>query len=278
MDTTIEIAPEINETGRAELIEEISTLTGISMVDSATWSCLWFSDMKRLQELVDAFPECAGFKILKKSDDDDDNSTPDTPQTLRKRRIGQILSEEVTSSEVITPSKHSKAVKKLCLEKDQESCIITEEGEPIEVCHILPFAISRPAGQEHFLFWAILSVFWTEDRINEWKRQIFGDDGIEVCQNLLTLCPNAHRLWGQARCALQPLSMREDKKSLKIRFFWLQSRDFTKKMRITARPYLPAILDPGPMHAKLFDAISGAAGVNDEELFDSDDGYDDDDE
>lgn len=206
-----------------------------------------------------------------------------------------------------------------CLERDQESCIITKGGEPIEVCHILPFAISRPAGQEHFIFWSILSVFWTEDRTNEWKRQILGDDGIEVCHNLLTLCPNAHRLWGRARFALQPLSMREDKKSLKIRFFWLQSRDFTKKMRITARPYLPAILDPGPMHAKLFDglsetklcsgdtftlttddpqskplpsiellqmqwtlqrliAISGAAGVNDEELFDSDDGYDDDDE
>lgn len=57
MDTTIEIAPEINETGRAELIEEISTLTAIRMVDSATWSCLWFSDMERLQELVDAVHE-----------------------------------------------------------------------------------------------------------------------------------------------------------------------------------------------------------------------------
>ncbi|KAJ9201897.1 hypothetical protein DTO164E3_3335 [Paecilomyces variotii] len=255
--------------------------------------------MERLQELVDAVHESrtglttnliinllVGSQSVqalrswtargRKKSDDDDDSTPDTPQTPRKRRIGQISSEEVTSSEVVTPSKHSKAVKKLCLEKDQESCTITEAGEPIEVCHILPFAISKPAGQEHFIFRAILSVFWTEDRTNEWKRQILGDDGIE-------------------------------------------SRDFTKKMRITARPYLPAILDPGPMHAKLFDglsetklcsgdtftlttddpqskplpsiellqmqwtlqrliAISGAAGVNDEELFDSDDGYDDDDE
>ncbi|KAJ9307370.1 hypothetical protein DTO217A2_3052 [Paecilomyces variotii] len=136
MDTTLEIAPEINETGRAELIEEISILTGISTVDSATWSCLWFSDMKRLQELVDAVHESRtglttnliinllvgsqSVQVLRswaargrKKSDDDDDSTPDTSQTPRKRRIEQILLEEVTSSEVVTPSKHSKTVKKL---------------------------------------------------------------------------------------------------------------------------------------------------------------------
>ncbi|KAJ9195286.1 hypothetical protein DTO027B5_6495 [Paecilomyces variotii] len=102
MDTTLEIAPEINETGRAELIEEISILTGISTVDSATWSCLWFSDMERLQEIVDAVHESrtglttnliinllVGSQSVqalrswtargRKKSDDDDDSTPDTP-------------------------------------------------------------------------------------------------------------------------------------------------------------------------------------------------------
>ncbi|KAJ9264668.1 hypothetical protein DTO212C5_7050 [Paecilomyces variotii] len=279
MDTTSEIAPELNATGRAELIEELSTMTGISMVDSATWSCFWFADVERLQQLVDMVRESQGGGLAtslttrtllgplnvqalrswaargRKTNNDDD-STPGTPQTPRKRRAGQISSEEVASSELVAPFKRSKAAKKLCLERDQETCIITKAGEPVEVCHIFPFNMGGPATQEHFTFWATLSTFWTEDRIDAWKKQIFGDSSTEVCQNLLTLCPNAHKLWGKARFAFQPVSMGEDGKSLKVRFFWLQSRGFARQMSITTRPYLPAALDSGPRHAKLFNCLS----------------------
>ncbi|KAL4817107.1 hypothetical protein BDW67DRAFT_160636 [Aspergillus spinulosporus] len=47
MESTIDRS-EVNDVGRAQLIHKVSALTGIKHVDSATWSCLWFSDVKRL--------------------------------------------------------------------------------------------------------------------------------------------------------------------------------------------------------------------------------------
>ncbi|KAL4983299.1 hypothetical protein BDW68DRAFT_181744 [Aspergillus falconensis] len=102
MEGTIDIAPEANDVERAQLIEKISALTGIKNVDSATWSCLWFSNVKRLQELLDAIQESRQgpiFAILgnvenaralrtwaaslqKKNDERDD--TLDTAQVPRK--------------------------------------------------------------------------------------------------------------------------------------------------------------------------------------------------
>ncbi|KAJ9244060.1 hypothetical protein DTO207G8_5093 [Paecilomyces variotii] len=217
--------------------------------------------MERLQELVDAVHESrtglttnliinllVGSQSVqalrswtargRKKSDDDDDSTPDTPQTPRKRRIGQISSEEVTSSEVVTPSKHSKAVKKLCLEKDQESCILTEAGEPIEVCHILPFAIKSRLHEENENHSTPISTCNIGPRPNACK--LF--DGLSETK----------------LCSGDTFTLTtDDPQSKPLPSIELLQMQWTLQRLI---------------------AISGAAGVNDEELFDSDDGYDDDDE
>jgi hypothetical protein len=52
--TIEELVPETNDPLRAELIHRISDLTQLETVDSATWSCLWLADIKRLEELVES--------------------------------------------------------------------------------------------------------------------------------------------------------------------------------------------------------------------------------
>ncbi|KAF9886521.1 hypothetical protein FE257_011428 [Aspergillus nanangensis] len=44
------------------------------------------------------------------------------------------------------------------------------------------------------------------------------DDGLCV---LTTLCNYVHHLWGNARFALEPIEMSDNKTSLKMRFWWL---------------------------------------------------------
>jgi hypothetical protein len=74
-------------------------------------------------------------------------------------------------------------------------------------------------------FWRLLGVFWTTDRVAEWKNKIFPnpnhpDTGIEACFNLISLCPDAHWYWNKGRFALKPLEISDDKKKLTVQFFW----------------------------------------------------------
>lgn len=55
-----------------------------------------------------------------------------------------------------------------------------------------------------------------------WKKDLFGRRGTEICENLVTMGPTVHAYWGAAFFALKPLELSEDKKSLKLQFFWLR--------------------------------------------------------
>ena len=70
-----------------------------------------------------------------------------------------------------------------------------------------------------------MNVFWTEDRVTEWRNKIFPDPnhpdtGVEACFNLISLGPSAHWHWDKGRFAFKPLEMSDDKKKLTVQFFW----------------------------------------------------------
>ena len=73
--------------------------------------------------------------------------------------------------------------------------------------------------------WEHLSLFWDEDRINEWKNTIFPDAqnpdiGVERCFNLISLSLDAHDMWNKGFFALKPLEPSLDGKTLTVQFFW----------------------------------------------------------
>jgi hypothetical protein len=74
-------------------------------------------------------------------------------------------------------------------------------------------------------FWRLLGVFWTDDRVAEWRNKIFpnpnhSDTGVEACFNLISLGAEAHWHWNNGRFALKPLEISDDKKKLTVQFFW----------------------------------------------------------
>jgi len=87
---------------------------------------------------------------------------------------------------------------------------------------------ANPSNPQHIAqtsFWWLLNVFWTEDRVTEWRNKIFPDPnhpdtGVEACFNLISLSASAHWHWNKGRFALKPLEMSDDKKKLTVQFFW----------------------------------------------------------
>ncbi|RAQ40926.1 hypothetical protein AFGD_007165 [Aspergillus flavus] len=125
-------------------------------------------------------------------------------------------------------------------------------GEPVQVCHIYPFALGIEAEWEKEKFWNILKIFWDLETVDRWKKDIIGPNGTEVPQNLLYLSTVVHDLWGSARLAFEPVEMSEEKTSLTMRFWWLPSRAYSKEMDMCVAPSLPSDLKASPYNAKLW--------------------------
>jgi hypothetical protein len=61
-----------------------------------------------------------------------------------------------------------------------------------------------------------------------------------------------------ARFALQPVELSEDKKVLKVKFFWLPVAKYRKSIAITTRPSLPSDLKHVGKQTKLFNCETSA--------------------
>jgi hypothetical protein len=101
-------------------------------------------------------------------------------------------------------------------------------------------------------FWAMLRAYWSEEKIDRWENAIFSDKGREVCSNLMTLAPSVHKYWERALFALRPLSMSEDRKSLRVQFFWLKQCARTASLTASILPELPSNLDSPGENIKLY--------------------------
>jgi hypothetical protein len=71
--------------------------------------------------------------------------------------------------------------------------------------------------------WELLRLCWRDDRVKAWHDKIFSKGAFtEVCYNLISVNPLAHRYHGNGYFALKPIELSTDRKCLKVRFFWLQ--------------------------------------------------------
>ncbi|KAE8158947.1 hypothetical protein BDV40DRAFT_274645 [Aspergillus tamarii] len=148
--------------------------------------------------------------------------------------------------------KRLESTKDTASERDNECCVITKMGEPIQICHIYPYALGVMAESEWEKFWSHLEIFWPPETIARWKKDIMGPDGTEVPQNLLCLSTIVHDLWGSARLAFEPVEMSEAKTSLTMRFWWLPRRAYSMEVALCVAPDLPSDLKASPCNAKLW--------------------------
>jgi len=130
-------------------------------------------------------------------------------------------------------------------------CVITKAAEPVDVAHIYPFSmrnIRQPLSLPSFSFWSVLKLFWSPERVKKWYDAIFSTDaGTEIVSNLMCLCPNAHRYHERAFFALKPVDISEDKKKLRMQFYWLPKNKFSNGVDALRVPVIPETED-GSIH------------------------------
>ena len=106
-------------------------------------------------------------------------------------------------------------------------------SEAIEIAHIYPFSLlksSSEARSRRDIVWTTLKLFWSEEKLKEWHEVIFSveDNNVNLTlpgrdnnpANLIALSRDAHNHWNNGRFALKPLDLSDDKKTLRIQFFW----------------------------------------------------------
>lgn len=93
----------------------------------------------------------------------------------------------------------------------------------VETARIYPYSLNSTVRSESF--WDILDKYWSKDVVSRRKRDVFGSKGTEVCQNLITPSTDAHVYWDAGLFALKLLSLSNDKRMLRLQFFWLCLRD-----------------------------------------------------
>ncbi|KAL2825484.1 hypothetical protein BDW59DRAFT_146282 [Aspergillus cavernicola] len=119
----------------------------------------------------------------------------------------------------------------LTRERDGNKCVLTKTG-PCDVAHIFAHSLIRPKKQQTASdkcipsMWSVLSMFWSKDQVEKWKRTIFGVEsngliGEDGVFNLLCLRPDLQRAWAQGSFGLRPLSLSDDETEMVLELQWL---------------------------------------------------------
>jgi len=87
----------------------------------------------------------------------------------------------------------------------------------------------------------MLRQFWPSEKIKAWEKELFPDglseDGNDATSNLICLTQTLHNWWNRGVFALKPIALSEDKRTLKIQFFWQREvLDKQPKMSLLTEP------------------------------------------
>jgi hypothetical protein len=90
-------------------------------------------------------------------------------------------------------------------------------------------------------FWNHLKNFWPAEKVAAWEAELFPNGmhevGEERVYNLITLSPDTHVRWAAGDFALKPISLSDDKMTLKVQFFWQKNqKDIQTTISLTTKP------------------------------------------
>ena len=98
--------------------------------------------------------------------------------------------------------------------------------------------LTESVSPDQHSIWTALRYFWSKDRVDAWYNAIFSS-GTEVVYNLMCFAPHVHRYHEKAFFALEPKEISEDKKRLKVKFFWMPRYSYSAKVDILRTPSIP---------------------------------------
>ena len=179
-------------------------------------------------------------------------STPKTPTSQKSTAFNSSPSPSTVASSLKRqrildspkPLPRDENAKKQAKERDHFSCVLTGI-EIVDVAYIYPHHSMKHreednSGPRH-AFWNLLGMFWPEKKVATWEAKLFpqgiSEKGSNEVYNLISLCPNVHSLWEQGLFALKPISKSNNKKTLRVQFFWQEKQEGSiPRMSLTTTP------------------------------------------
>ncbi|PYI02617.1 hypothetical protein BO78DRAFT_453527 [Aspergillus sclerotiicarbonarius CBS 121057] len=160
--------------------------------------------------------------------------------TLAQEETENILLPDINTGSTTKATSSSdddceETAERLCCERDQKACLLTGFREPLEIGYICPFSFDQHKETDN-LFWKTQHFFWSKERVNAWKQEVLGPNGTQVCSNSVCFVNLALSLWENARFALRPLALSEDRKRLTVEFHWLPAHAYRRSRLINTRP------------------------------------------
>ncbi|KAH8805662.1 hypothetical protein F5884DRAFT_755225 [Xylogone sp. PMI_703] len=251
---------EFSDNERASLIQRLQHCLrdrhGIEHVSLEIWSAMWLSDLNNLRMIVE---EVENDHLMALPWFTADAMTLYVKEIIKPwlQRDTSCLSEcNVSDSDPNSPKKRqcigsvdlrgspgikqgwrptgSEAAKNRAAIRDEYSCALTQPGRPLRIAHIYAFSIYEAVGGN--TYWSYLRMFWSAERVERWKKALLTEKRTEVCENLISMSPNAHAYWGRAYFALKPIKVSDDKKSMTVQFFWLQKSQVPKLVTLGEVP------------------------------------------
>jgi hypothetical protein len=157
-----------------------------------------------------------------------------------------------TTNDVASPTlPRNGPIKELAKQRDNWKCVLTSQEGAIDAAHIYAHCILKTKEEDIFgvrhIFWDHLRMFWPEEKVAAWTAQLFpqgiNEMGVERVYNLITLSKDAHDCWNRGGFALKPISVSEDKTTLKIQFFWQKKQNTQATMSLLTTPFSTEDLD-----------------------------------
>ncbi|KAJ5507197.1 hypothetical protein N7527_009340 [Penicillium freii] len=225
------IFSEFEDEERKELIAEIIRQDpSLNTLPRAQFFALWFSDIRTLRNFA---------KFLEKDD----------PHfSWRSGILGDIHANDVPG--IVAGGKQvnksSDTMKKKCLERDNDRCILTKRDQPgLQCAHIVPFKLNGFSARDNT--WRWLQLFWGQDLADKWIAELLcGSDqpnrlNTEQVKNLITLGSQEHNYWDNGMFAFRPVRTYQQHTKMDIAFHWLPPRGTEKQTDL-----IPTLSHPYP--------------------------------
>ncbi|RAK91577.1 hypothetical protein BO79DRAFT_279791 [Aspergillus costaricaensis CBS 115574] len=236
-------ADELLDPERRKIIAQLSVYIGHQTLPSTGWALLWFADLAILKEHLKNCGELRMGPQHVAHNFTQSKWLDDIIMFWKGRPRVSLTTEEGAEEPDIEESP-----KKRQRTSETASRIPTLAGNTRPAAVGPQETTKQPAGRGES----------ANELISKWKEQVLGPSGTETCSNLMCMSNLAHKLWKTARFALNPLSISENQKVLKVKFYWMPINKLSDAMssREVPCPFpdgcLSSIKVEGKLNAKLF--------------------------
>ncbi|CAI7670572.1 unnamed protein product [Penicillium bialowiezense] len=237
--------PEFEDPVRQYLIAQIAkNEPRLKMrIPRPSFYALWFGDIERLVKWTSTDKEAMSFRRINLTqnlpsfdipsvwtDEDQVYQAHDTsttqPESVSDHGQARIGFQSESTGSISDQARASDQARS----RDHNTCVLTTRRNPkLRTIRIIPGSLNGEISKElsFYTAWVRLRFYWTEEKVNEWRRQL--EEGAlintEKIYNMITLDAQVQEYWDRGLIAFRPVRVNRDQTEMQIAFYWLSNKE-----------------------------------------------------